>query len=985
MNLENKELLKAIEETQEYKVLFKSLLEGKKCSIVADSETFHAIIISSFFKNLSGNMLIICSSPEDSDTLFSNIRTFSKNLLYVPERETHLPPQNKIEEKEVLRIKSMFSVLSSKNNLIVTNIPALSIPLPSKERFPQSFLRINTNYKLKRDDFIRLLFSSGYEEAALVENPGEFARRGSIVDFYPYEDRPVRIEFLGDIVSSIRYFDVFSQSSTEKIKKYNLLPLSEDFIQGEKTSILTDVLDPEFIFLFNPDNFYTIYEKMADNAHPEFRKIFIDVSYVFSLSASSLYYRHEKSLSGKVFFFPVETPSGFRISNDRLLWNRREDENVYVFEENNLHVENVRNLLQQHEIDTGKVNFCPGYISTSFTFPSANVTVLNASHVLGFKKQKQSSYFFESVPIARHQELKNGDYIVHYQEGIGRFIGIERIHGHKEEMIALEYAGGDKLYLPLSQIDFIQKYIGSGAHPNLSKLKSTSWIKAREKVRGEIFNLADELYNVYTERKKNRGFKYPVDDEIQVRLEEEFPYQETADQLKAVEEIKKDLESDKIMDRLLCGDSGYGKTEVAIRAALKVVRGDRQAALLCPTTVLAQQHLRTFRERMQALPVEIDMLSRLYSAKKQKEVISRIKEGKIDIVIGTHRLIQDDVEFKNPGILIIDEEQKFGVLHKEKIKKRFKDIEVLTLSATPIPRTLYFSLSGIRDLSIIETPPAGRMSVFTYIGRYDKNLVRRVILKEIERGGQIFYLHNRIYDIENVKKNIESMFPGIPAEIAHGRMDERNLSRVMEDFAKDKIKILIATSIVENGLDVPNANTLIVDNAHLFGLSDLYQLRGRVGRYKVRAYAYFLVPPHVYAVKDVKERLGTLSMLTNPGSGFKVAMMDLHQRGAGDILGKKQHGFINQVGFNLYCQFWKEVSARFTGREIRPPSEKSLMKGAIDPQWLPDDGLRFSIYREISEIENMTQAQKLITELRDRFGKIPNETKKLILNQIKNQ
>ncbi len=496
-------------------------------------------------------------------------------------------------------------------------------------------------------------------------------------------------------------------------------------------------------------------------------------------------------------------------------------------------------------------------------------------------------------------------------------------------------------------------------------------------------NEANELYNIYVERKKSRGFRYPPDDEMQIELEEEFPYNETPDQLKAIDEIKKELESKKIMDRLLCGDSGYGKTEVAIRTALKVVRGNRQVVLLCPTTVLAQQHLQTFRERMRALPVEIDMLSRLYTPKKQQEVINKLKEGKIDIVIGTHRVVQNDVEFKNLGLLIIDEEQKFGVLHKERIKKRFNNVEVLTLSATPIPRTLYFSLSGIRDLSVIETPPVGRMSVFTYVGRYDLSLLKTAISKEIERNGQVFYLHNRIYDIERVKKNIESMFPGIPIGIAHGRMEERELSLVMENFAKDKIKILIATSIVENGLDVPNANTLIVDDAHLFGLSDLYQLRGRVGRYKVRAYAYFLIPSYIYMTKNVQERLETLSTLTNPGSGFKVAMMDLHLRGAGDILGKKQHGFINQVGFNLYCQFWKEISSKFTGRGIRMPSENPLMNGIIDSQWVPDDGVRFSMYKKISEVEDRTQAQRLIKEFRDRFGKIPDKTRKLILEQVK--
>ncbi len=982
--MKNNEILNAVETTQEYKSLFQSLLENRKCSIISESETFDSVLLSSFSKKIPGNIIVICPTPQDSDLIFFNLETFSQNLLYIPEIETHLPPQNRIQDKEILRIQNILSALLTDNNIIVTNLSAMSIYLPSREKFLQSNFQIETGMELKRDDFIKALLSFGYQETDLVEGPGEFARRGSIIDFYPYQDKPIRIEFIGFKVSSIRHFDAFSQHSTEQIKKFNLMPLSEDFIPGERTSTLIDILCPQLIFFFNPDNFYNTWEKIINTAHPKFKDIFIDISYIFSLSASCFYKNIPGDISDNIFIFSVANSVRFGFFNDKFIWNTIDRENIFIFEENNIHIENIKKILQSHKIDIQNISFSSGYISSPFTFSSANITLLNGVHILGTKKQRKPYYFFESLPIASHDELKKGDYIVHYQEGIGKFLGIEKLPGHKEEMIVLEYRDTDKLYLPLSQIDFIHKYIGSSEiKPQLSKLKSSSWIKTREKVKKEIFNFATELYNLYTERKKIRGFKYPLDDEIQIKIEEEFPYQETVDQLRAIQEIKKDLESEKIMDRLLCGDSGYGKTEVAIRAALKVVRGNRQVALLCPTTILAQQHLQTFRERMQILPIEIEMLSRLYSVKKQKEIINKLKTGSIDIIIGTHRIIQNDVEFKNLGLFIIDEEQKFGVLDKDKIKKRFKDIEVLTLSATPIPRTLYFSLSGVRDLSIIETPPVGRLSVFTYVGRYDKNLIKSAILKEIERNGQIFYLHNRIYDIENVKKNLESMFPDISIEVAHGRMNERKLSMIMEDFTKGKIKILVATSIVENGLDVPNANTLIVDNAHLFGLSDLYQIRGRVGRYKVHAYAYFFIPGHVFMTNLIQERLKTLSTLTNPGSGFQVAMMDLHLRGAGDILGKKQHGFINQVGFNLYCQFWKEVSAMFTGRHLSHVSENPLIKGTIDSQWIPSDSIRFSIYQKIAEIENKKQAKDLIDQLQDRFGQVPQETKQLILNQIK--
>ncbi len=436
------------------------------------------------------------------------------------------------------------------------------------------------------------------------------------------------------------------------------------------------------------------------------------------------------------------------------------------------------------------------------------------------------------------------------------------------------------------------------------------------------------------------------------------------------------------MDRLLCGIRGYGKTELDNTGS---IQGCFWRKAGCSTMSyngsLHSKHLRTFRQRMSGFPVEIEMLSRLYPNSKQKQILEKIAKGTIDVIIGTHRILQDDVIFKNLGLIVIDEEQRFGVLHKEKLKTRFRNVEVLTLTATPIPRTLYLSLTGLRDISLLETPPSGRLSVSTYIGKYSDNIVKMAIINELERQGQVFYLHNRIYDIQKVKNKLQSMFPATTIGIAHGRMEEREIARIMDEFADGKIQILIATTIVENGLDVPNANTLIVDNAHLFGLSDLYQLRGRVGRYKVKAYAYFLVPVHVPVSQQTRERLKALNELVKPGSGMKIAMRDLQIRGAGDILGKKQSGYINQVGFQLYCRFWKEITSKYTGEKIpEQPSVKPLMRGFLDEDLIPAPGLRFEFYKRISEIHNKDDAKKIIEEIRDRFGEIPEKLKSMILN-----
>jgi transcription-repair coupling factor (superfamily II helicase) len=696
-------------------------------------------------------------------------------------------------------------------------------------------------------------------------------------------------------------------------------------------------------------------------------------------SQDKIYSYAEKFL----YFNVLKTDERFKLIGEDIFWQQNEGEKVFLFYENSSEIEKLKKLLNEKEI---KYYFeeIEGNLSSGFTIPEENITFLSLNEIFSrYKSRHPLLKRYKTVPLSSWTEIKEGDYVVHINEGIGIFKGIEKINvnGNEEEFIVIEYEKGDKLYVPISQISLIHKYIGSDS-PKLSTLGSKTWRKIKERVKNSIKDIATELYKLYTERKKETGFKFISDDELQREFEDDFIYEETEDQLKAIEEVKKDMMSEKIMDRIVCGDSGYGKTEVAMRASFKCVLSGKQVAVIVPTTVLALQHYLTFKERFSKYPVIIEMLSRLVPEKKQREIIEKLKEGKIDIIIGTHRLLQDDVIFKDVGLLIIDEEQRFGVLQKEKIKTNFRKVDVLTLTATPIPRTLNMALSGLMDISLIETPPLGRLSVITYVGRYDDNIVREAILREIDRNGQVFYLHNYIYDIEKVKERLKRIVPFARIEIAHGRMKPEEISDIMRKFEDGKIDVLVATTIVENGLDIPNANTLIVDNALKYGLSDLYQLRGRVGRYKWRAYAYFLIPQNFPVSKKAVERLKAIQEFTSPGSGYKIALKDLEIRGAGNILGKEQHGFIEMVGFNLYCEFWKEISAHIKGEEIK--EEIKEITFSIPEEFVKSPSMRFYLYREISKLKNKKEAEELINEIIDKFGYIPDELKQNIFSTVAN-
>lgn len=530
--------------------------------------------------------------------------------------------------------------------------------------------------------------------------------------------------------------------------------------------------------------------------------------------------------------------------------------------------------------------------------------------------RRARSLFVETSPLSNFLDIEEGDYVVHVEYGIGKFLGITRVQD--QDYFLIEYAEGDKLYVPIKDAHLLQKYIGfAGRAPKLSRLDAKEWKRIKAKAQKGIESFAKELLEIQAKRAIRKGFAFSPDSEWQQELEKDFPYKETPDQKKAIQEVKKDMESPHPMDRLICGDVGYGKTEVALRAAFKAVMDNKQVAILVPTTILAEQHFRRFQERLQKFPVRVEMLSRFKSESEQKKIIQDLKDGKVDIIIGTHRLLSPDIKFKDLGLLIIDEEQRFGVAQKELFKKMRETVDVLTLTATPIPRTLYMSLLGIKDMSVINTPPEDRLPVKTYVMEYDDEIVKRAILRELERKGQVFFVHNRIKGIDRIAQKLQKLIPHANIAVAHGRMPEKTLENIMIDFLDGKIDVLVSTSIIQSGIDIPNANTIIINRADMFGLADLYQLKGRVGRYNRRAYAYFLIPKGKPISDDASRRLRTIAKYTELGAGFKVAMQDLEIRGAGNILGPEQHGFIQAIGFDLYCRLLRQTIYELTTKEGR--------------------------------------------------------------------
>ena len=643
-------------------------------------------------------------------------------------------------------------------------------------------------------------------------------------------------------------------------------------------------------------------------------------------------------------------------------------------------------ITDKNAIQVGVTQVVQGFLNEGFEIPKDKLVILTENELFSNVKKKQPRRLTmnNAERLKSYTELKKGDYVVHVNHGIGRYMGMQTLEvgGHHHDYMTILYQDDAKLFIPVSQLDKIQKYVSSESKtPRVNKLGGSEWAKTKRRVANKIEDIADELVDLYAKREAEKGYAFPPDDSYQKEFEDAFPYTETPDQLRSAKEIKQDMEKTKPMDRLLIGDVGYGKTEVALRAAFKAVQDGKQVAFLAPTTVLAQQHYETMEQRFENFPVEIGILSRFNTAKEIKETIENLETGKLDIVVGTHRLLSKDVKFADLGLLIIDEEQRFGVKHKERLKELKTSVDVLTLTATPIPRTLNMSMLGVRDLSVIETAPMNRYPIQTYVIEKNYRVIVDGIKREIERGGQVFYLHNRVDDIEKVASELESLVPEAKVAYIHGRMTETQLENILIDFIDGEYDVLVTTTIIETGVDIPNVNTLFVDNADRMGLSQLYQLRGRVGRSNRIAYAYFMYQPNKVLTEVAEKRLEAIKDFTELGSGFKIAMRDLSIRGAGNLLGKQQHGFIDSVGYDLYTQMLNDAVAKKRGKEIKVKTDAELnldLEAYLPADYITDPKQKVEIYKRIHQFENEDQYIEVQDDLIDRFGEYPIEVHNLL-------
>ncbi|MDD5748802.1 MAG: transcription-repair coupling factor [Actinomycetota bacterium] len=826
------------------------------------------------------------------------------------------------------------------------------------------------------EEIARLLVQAGYTREYEVEGWGRFAIRGGILDIFPTTaERPVRIEFAGERIESMREFNVVTQVSMDSIESVRVYPASEGTCDMRVIN-----LERGFFFLVDKEEIEAVLSEFArDFMGEEERADFGDWGRVIEV----------ETLKAKGY--PVlkgEPAKQFRgdISGALNEWRRLVCEGFELF----LLLDGEGQILRARELWEQQVEQYPaprmgvGRLSRGFVLPERRLALYTSSDLLGRSPQKRTvSKPSGGAPVSSYAELEPGCFVVHVDEGIGVFKGLvsREVLGVVREYLLIEYAKEDRLYVPTTQIDRIQRYIGI-EKPEVHRLKGTTWGRVKSRARRSAEATARRLLELYADRMSRTGFAFSPDSPWQRELEESFEYEDTPDQARATEQVKSDMESERLMDRLVCGDVGYGKTEVAVRASMKSVLDSKQVAVLVPTTVLANQHLETFRRRLAPFPIRVEMLSRFLSKEAQNKIIRGIRSGEVDIVIGTHRLLQEDVIFKDLGLLVIDEEQKFGVEQKEKLRTLVNKGDTLTMTATPIPRTLQMSLSGIKEISIIDTPPEERRPVATYIGKFDVKVVERALKYELARGGQVFYVHNRVSTIEKTAEFIRGLIPGVPVAIAHGQMEEDELERVMLEFSKGLRRVLVCTSIVESGLDLPNVNTLIVDRAERLGLAQMYQLRGRVGRGPTKAYAYFFYPSRMVLTGEARARLATIAEMTPLGSGIRLALRDLEIRGAGNLLGREQSGHIEAVGFELYCEMLREAVDDLRGQKARRVEEAVIeipIDAYIPEEYISDEGSRVEQYRRLLIAGRSGKVDDFERELVDRFGGLPVP----VLNMLK--
>jgi transcription-repair coupling factor (superfamily II helicase) len=1053
--------------------------------------TAKALLLVLFQRAAARPLILITNDNRAVEDFVPVLRGFAEltaacdpeSVVALPARDV-LPYQNLSPHPELQeeRATALWKIATGTASIVVTPVAAAAIRLRSADYYTDLARRIRRGESFDIDSLLAHLNTVGYTSADVVEMPGQYALRGGILDVYsPEADRPLRVEFFGDEVDSIRKFDPASQRSSNPVDEVLLLPLTETPVHEQllgaihtrlsgkrivgsgapgSEEIIEAAVRAGGVTVFPGWEFYapvagagsTLFDLLPraavlldepDQLHQEFDRFWDRVSEAHERSGvGNLVRPDELYVPPEDWWRQAETLPGADV--EHLGITRLEDEDrtitflaqpaprfhgavpamleavqklnaegkqILLAVPNTGEIERLADVFTEYNVSfrlgsrtrsgesyadetsyfAGEVlttTLAKAYLPDGVLFPDANLAIFGArdlfdeSDAVASRPQRQKSKV--SAFLSDFRDLQVGDYVVHVEHGIGQYQGLKEInHGDgPAEFMLLEFAEAARLYVPLTRLDLVQKYRSSeGAKPALSHLGTAAWTKTKARVRKAMKDMADELLKLYAERKTALGHSYPANSEWFREFEDAFEFNETEDQAQAIKDVVRDMESQQPMDRLLCGDVGYGKTEVAMRAAFKAVGDNKQVAVLAPTTVLAFQHYETFKQRFAAFPVTIEMISRFRNAKQQKEILQKTETGKIDILIGTHRILSQDLKFSDLGLLIVDEEQRFGVRHKERIKQMRKQVDVLTMSATPIPRTLHMSLVGLRDMSVIETPPKDRMAIQTVVANWDEKLIQSALEQELERGGQIYFVHNRVESIWEIAAKLQTLVPQARIIVGHGQMSEGELEKVMLKFMHHEADILVATTIIENGLDIPLCNTILINRADRLGLSELYQLRGRVGRSNRRAYAYLLLPPEIELTPIARRRLAALKEFSDLGAGFKIAALDLELRGAGNLLGGEQSGHIEAIGFELYTQMLERAVREMKGEAAPDEAETQLNLGLnirVPGDYIPEENQRLQMYKRVARVETEAQLSDVAAEIEDRYGPPPPAVRNLL-------
>lgn len=1062
-------LLDLFSENDQIKKWHQNLTDKKRQLILGLSTSTKVLAIASSLEK-EDKIVLLTSTYGEAEGLVSDLLSILGEELVYPFLVDDTPMVEFLmssQEKIISRVEALrFLTDSSKRGILVCNIAASRLILPSPNVFKDSVVKISVGEEYDQNTLIYQLKEIGYRKVTQVQTQGEFSIRGDILDIFEISQlEPCRIEFFGDEIDGIRSFEVETQLSKENQTEFTIFPASDmllrekDYQRGQSAlekqisktlspilkSYLEEILssfhqkqmhsDSRKFLSLCYDKTWTVFDYIEKNIpifFDDYQKLMNQYE-VFERELAQYFteeLQNSKAFSEIQYFADTEqiykkqSPVTFFSNLQKGLGNLKFDKNYqfnqYPMQEffnqfsflkeeierykkmnytiilqssNSMGSKTLEDVLEEYQIKLDSrdkssvckesVNLIEGNLRHGFHFVDEKVLLITEHEIFQkkLKRRFRRQHVSNAERLKDYNELEKGDYVVHHIHGIGQYLGIETIEikGIHRDYVSVQYQNGDQISIPVEQIHLLSKYVSSdGKAPKLNKLNDGHFKKAKQKVKNQVEDIADDLIKLYSERSQLKGFAFSADDEEQDAFDDAFPYVETDDQLRSVEEIKRDMQASQPMDRLLVGDVGFGKTEVAMRAAFKAVNDHKQVVVLVPTTVLAQQHYTNFKERFQNFAVNIDVLSRFRSKKEQTETLEKLKNGQVDILIGTHRVLSKDVVFADLGLMIIDEEQRFGVKHKETLKELKKQVDVLTLTATPIPRTLHMSMLGIRDLSVIETPPTNRYPVQTYVLEKNDSVIRDAVLREMERGGQVYYLYNKVDTIDQKVSELQELIPEASIGYVHGRMSEIQLENTLLDFIEGQYDILVTTTIIETGVDIPNANTLFIENADHMGLSTLYQLRGRVGRSNRIAYAYLMYRPEKSISEVSEKRLETIKGFTELGSGFKIAMRDLSIRGAGNLLGKSQSGFIDSVGFELYSQLLEEAIAKRNGNanantRTKGNAELILQIDAYLPDtYISDQRHKIEIYKKIRQIDNRVNYEELQEELIDRFGEYPD-------------